>query len=570
MNFRFVVVSAKDLPCADVNGLSDPFVVVYETALAKLRIGTTSIAKHTLNPTWNEAFPFHGIRGLKFKLIIWDYDCVGKNDKLGRVLLDPTNLVIGEDVWIPIQIGSGTLQEGAQPQICVRLEYISTAVFPSSNLSTNSSPIPYNFTLYFRLTYDPPYEPEFPINKFKVFDEHNFYHALTFLDLTLIPFLPTGEVKTHAFFRDGNTIPISHTYGTVGCSSTFYGPVIRVDSKSLFQPPITPNQQPEDLPAKCAVLTISSASEVPLSDFKTVTVDLLICDETKPSSPSTTIITAFGADHEKNCLERPTGTLYLYKQYQCTYEEGTTCAASLLLVPGEKGVEINELNWFVPNSTQFLQPRSPMEALPEISQLAGFSNANLNDRLITKPSFVPRQLNSLAKAMCKKKLELFTLEFNAIYKRPIVLHLGAIVFDKSFQQIGVCTECEPFSKRAIQHLGIVPTLGNSTQTIQVDFKKLPPESFYICFYATSSLENNEKRERAYAYVTINKEAKIEKVPIPSTKINAMCMYGVLIRTTAGWDLGVSVDEWKQANGNVNAFQVSAFVTDALSRVIPSV
>ena len=218
---------------------------------------------------------------------------------------------------------------------------------------------------------------------------------------------------------------------------------------------------------------------------------------------------------------------------------------------------------------QFLQPRSPMEALPEISQLAGFTNVNSNTRLLTKPSFVPKQLNALAKSICKKKLELFTFEFYAIYKRPVVLHLGAIVFDKAFQQIGLCTECEPFSKKAIQHLGIIPALRNSTQTLQVDFKKLPPEANYICFYITSSLENDEKRERAYAYASINKEANIEKVPLPSTKINVMCMYGVLIRTAAGWDFGVSIDEWKQADGTVNTSQVASFVADALRNVVPS-
>lgn len=567
MNFRFVVVSAKDLPFTDVNGLSDPFVMVYQTCLSKILIGTTEIQKKNLNPTWNQAFPFYGIRGLKFKLIIWDYDCIGKNDKLGKVIIDPTNIKIGENTWVPIEVLNGTLVQNSNPSICVRIELNSSTNIPFSPLIQGSieKPIPYNYSVYFRLSHDPPYEPDFP--NISEYADHNIGHALTELDISLIPFLPSGNIRTHSFFKMGQIIPISHSDGTVGCSSNLYGPVVRADLRQIFKPDPVPNMSMDDLPASSAILIVNSASDAPLSDFKTISIEVLICDENTPSKPSPTIITAFGEQSKKTKLEKPTGNFYVYKTFECNYEEGTTCAAAIMLTPKENGVELKSMNWFVPNAELYLQPRGPMEALPEIANLAGFSNSSQYPRMLVTPSFVPRSLNSLAKSLCKKRLELFTLDFIANYKHPVVLHLGALVFNNQLEKIGECTECLPYMKRTIVNQGISASLGCPTQTVQIDFKKLGPEVQYICLYITSSLENCNQRELAYAHVEINREVAIEKVPIPSTKLNVVSLYGILMKNDAGWNFAVCANEWAQFLDGINPEKITSFVSNGLGRIL---
>jgi hypothetical protein len=124
------IVSAKDLLAADSNGLSDPFVVIidengrHET---KKHVKTKIIHK-TLNPTWNETFTLHyshiNPEQLVYKLELYDYDMLRKNDPLGHVnvrikdLLEGHQLYIGEDnkFELPVIDGTGTLTFTINPE----------------------------------------------------------------------------------------------------------------------------------------------------------------------------------------------------------------------------------------------------------------------------------------------------------------------------------------------------------------------------------------------------------------------------------------------------------------------
>ncbi|MES1910298.1 MAG: hypothetical protein MHM6MM_002918, partial [Cercozoa sp. M6MM] len=74
------VMNGAQLPAADRNGLSDPFLV--------LKLGDekrkTTVKKNTLNPTWNENFMFENVDiDSTLKVKVYDHDRVGGNDKLG-------------------------------------------------------------------------------------------------------------------------------------------------------------------------------------------------------------------------------------------------------------------------------------------------------------------------------------------------------------------------------------------------------------------------------------------------------------------------------------------------------
>ena len=59
------LLRATNLPAGDLNGLSDPYVVVY---LGKNDVARSSTVMETLNPVWNERFhiPFNDFQEHRF------------------------------------------------------------------------------------------------------------------------------------------------------------------------------------------------------------------------------------------------------------------------------------------------------------------------------------------------------------------------------------------------------------------------------------------------------------------------------------------------------------------------
>ncbi|KAF7637005.1 hypothetical protein Mgra_00003584 [Meloidogyne graminicola] len=87
-----VVLEAKNLKKMDVGGLSDPYVkIVLMQNGKRLKKKKTSIKKCTLNPYYNESFsfevPFEQIQKVMLLITVMDYDKLGSNDAIGRVLL---------------------------------------------------------------------------------------------------------------------------------------------------------------------------------------------------------------------------------------------------------------------------------------------------------------------------------------------------------------------------------------------------------------------------------------------------------------------------------------------------
>jgi hypothetical protein len=88
--FTIKIVSAEDLKPCDVNGLSDPYVVLSDEH--GRRIAKTRTIWGDLNPRWDETFDVSTSGSLWLAATVWDRDRMVKNhDLCGRcyVKLDP-------------------------------------------------------------------------------------------------------------------------------------------------------------------------------------------------------------------------------------------------------------------------------------------------------------------------------------------------------------------------------------------------------------------------------------------------------------------------------------------------
>ncbi|XP_009790277.1 synaptotagmin-5-like isoform X1 [Nicotiana tabacum] len=87
------VISADDLPPADIGGKADPYAVLI---MKKAQIkNKTRVVNESLNPVWNQTFDFVVEDGLHDMLIVevWDHDTFGK-DFMGKCILTLTRVLM--------------------------------------------------------------------------------------------------------------------------------------------------------------------------------------------------------------------------------------------------------------------------------------------------------------------------------------------------------------------------------------------------------------------------------------------------------------------------------------------
>ncbi|XP_026447964.1 synaptotagmin-5-like isoform X3 [Papaver somniferum] len=87
------VISAVDLPIADLMGLADPYVVL-QMKKCQTR-SKTRVINNCLNPVWNQTFDFVVEDGLHdmLQMDIYDHDLFGK-DYMGRCILTLTRVIL--------------------------------------------------------------------------------------------------------------------------------------------------------------------------------------------------------------------------------------------------------------------------------------------------------------------------------------------------------------------------------------------------------------------------------------------------------------------------------------------
>jgi Ca2+-dependent lipid-binding protein len=102
--FTIKIVEAEDLKACDVNGLSDPYVVLgdeYQKRLAKTRI-----IYGNLNPRWDETVDITTQGPLNIIATVWDWDALGDHDCVGRtsIKLDPSHFsdFMPREYWLDL------------------------------------------------------------------------------------------------------------------------------------------------------------------------------------------------------------------------------------------------------------------------------------------------------------------------------------------------------------------------------------------------------------------------------------------------------------------------------------
>lgn len=102
--FTIKIIEAEDLKAGDVNGLSDPYVVLgdeYQKRLAKTRT-----VYQSLNPRWDETVDILTQGPLNIVATVWDWDMLGDHDCLGRtsLKLDPShfNDYLPREYWLDL------------------------------------------------------------------------------------------------------------------------------------------------------------------------------------------------------------------------------------------------------------------------------------------------------------------------------------------------------------------------------------------------------------------------------------------------------------------------------------
>ncbi|KAI4123583.1 MAG: hypothetical protein LQ338_005201 [Usnochroma carphineum] len=102
--FTIKIVEAEDLKACDMNGSSDPYVVLgdeYQKRLAKTRI-----VYRNLNPRWDESVDITTQGPLNIIATVWDWDALGDHDCVGRasLKLDPSHFgdFMPREYWLDL------------------------------------------------------------------------------------------------------------------------------------------------------------------------------------------------------------------------------------------------------------------------------------------------------------------------------------------------------------------------------------------------------------------------------------------------------------------------------------
>ncbi|KAI0390963.1 C2 domain-containing protein [Xylariaceae sp. FL0594] len=110
-NLRVDVLDAHDLPAADSNGKSDPYV---KFELNGNEVFKTKTQKKTLNPVWNEFFeiPVPSRTAAKFNCKVYDYDFADKPDFLGgaHINLEQLDPFRAQEVKLLLDGKSGSIR----------------------------------------------------------------------------------------------------------------------------------------------------------------------------------------------------------------------------------------------------------------------------------------------------------------------------------------------------------------------------------------------------------------------------------------------------------------------------
>lgn len=131
-NLRVDVLDAQDLPSADSNGKSDPYV---KFELNGEDVFKTKVQKKTLHPAWNEFFEVSvpSRTAAKFRATVWDWDFADKPDPLGgvNIRLDQLEPFKAQELRLPLDGKTGQIRL----RLLFRPDYVTRTRQGSSTFS---------------------------------------------------------------------------------------------------------------------------------------------------------------------------------------------------------------------------------------------------------------------------------------------------------------------------------------------------------------------------------------------------------------------------------------------------
>jgi Ca2+-dependent lipid-binding protein len=102
--FTIKIVEGEDLKACDMNGSSDPYVVL--TDEYQKRISKTHIIYNNLNPRWDDSVDITTKGPLNIIATVWDWDALGDHDYVGRtsLKLDPAHFgdFVPREYWLDL------------------------------------------------------------------------------------------------------------------------------------------------------------------------------------------------------------------------------------------------------------------------------------------------------------------------------------------------------------------------------------------------------------------------------------------------------------------------------------
>jgi len=248
MNYQVCVLRGVDISAGPGGARPSAFVQVLQTTHADIQVGCTKAVPETGAPCWDALFLVHGIRGLKFRFVVYDWRA-GDYAAIGAASWDAARHRVGEDAWV-------SLKSSSQRRCGAILVRVSETDCRRPVVAPNAGkPLPPDLVIYASLAFAPP----------AALDRGP-------ADLALVAFGASGCVTELAFSASPAVGRACAHSGAVPCRSyDTPGPSVRIDLQALFG---------RRDPAHAVVVVVTSNEmSVPLSWFEWIAVDFYATGE---------------------------------------------------------------------------------------------------------------------------------------------------------------------------------------------------------------------------------------------------------------------------------------------------
>ena len=427
------MLCGRNLPGYEGQKVPSPFVQVLQNTHERIQVGCTKAIRNERNPTWDHVFDVHGIRGLKFKFVVFDW-FEGDYQAVGCAKWDIAANRLNEPTWLHVS------RDG---EIKVNVEEIANAkpvTAPNAGQSLQR-----NLVIYGNLAFAPAGESR-----------------SCPLDVSLIAFSRTGLVSELCLNCKKTLNGKCRHSGSVMCRCyDTYGPSIRLDLTALFGG-LDPVQ------AVVIAVTSNYASK-PLSDYQWIAVDFYTTGETMCNRTRDGCLNAMDVR-----LQLP----HFYRRVPLSPIPGSLACVVGLMFHDQRGLSFQNVVWNAPSQICQLEPLTICEFAPELSSLAGFPcNPHVQRRFCAAPKLTV----SLRRCLSTIGIQgVPPISIMASWDGECEMNMSAVAIDESFKKATAV-----YFGKLLAFNGALTHAGDQEgcdhlERITVVLPKLPPVVKYIC------------------------------------------------------------------------------------------